>query len=370
MKPIGEKVHLKGLNGLRAIAALAVVFSHINLQLALFNIPPMISLDLAAYGVTMFFALSGFLISLLLFKEKERFGHIDIRKFYIRRVLRIWPLYYLYLILWFVSAYLFFSRVIHYPTLLAQVFFFPNIPFILGIAPPRMSHYWSLGVEEQFYAFWPWFLEKIKNVYRSLGLFIIIFLIVKVICRLIEIRWGYGLPYAAMNVNRFDCMAIGGIGAYIYFRNETKLLRIIRSLPAQLISWGAVLLVAFNKFHIISLIDQEIFSVVTVVLIINLCSNPRTIIDMDNRPIDFLGKISYGIYVYHPLIIFYLAFALNRIQTSLPVKLFLIYTSVPLATIFVAYVSYELYEKRFILLKERYSKIESTHTKYDPELAK
>ena len=359
-----EKVHLTGLNGLRAIAALAVVFSHINISLSMFQIPPLNSSDLAGYGVTLFFALSGFLISLLLFKEKGRFQRIDIRKFYIRRILRIWPLYYLYLMIWLFSANLFFRETINYPSLLLHVFFFPNIAFIAGFPLPRLSHYWTLGVEEQFYSFWPLFLRKVRNPYRSLGLFIIIFLVVKVIFRLLDIGWGYRIPYAAITVSRFDCMAIGAIGAYVYFSDQRKLLKIIYSLPVQLISWGVVLLAAVNKFHLISLLDHEIFSVVTVVLIINLCSNSRTVIKLDYRLMDFLGKISFGIYVYHPLVIFFAAILLNHLKTSLTVKLFLIYSSVSLTTILVAYVSYEFYEKRFILLKERYSKVRSTSTKY------
>jgi peptidoglycan/LPS O-acetylase OafA/YrhL len=227
-----------------------------------------------------------------------------------------------------------------------------------------MSHYWSLGVEEQFYSFWPVVLQKLKNPYRSLSLFIIIFLIVKVIFRLIEIRWGYHIPYTAITVNRFDCMAIGGVGAYIYFTDQRKILNIICSLPAQLISWGVIFLAAINKFHTISLLDNEIFSVVSVVLIINVCSNPRTVIRMDNRVMDFLGKISFGIYVYHPLIIFFDELLLNHLAISLTAKIILTFISVPLMTILVAYISYEFYEKKFILLKERYSKIQSTSTKY------
>src|SRR5690349_8717514 len=93
-------IHLKGLNGIRAIAALSVVISHTLLALEYFGIKKVNEgWNFASYGVTMFFTLSGFLITYLLVKEKRIFATINIKEFYIRRVLRIWPLYYFYIIL-------------------------------------------------------------------------------------------------------------------------------------------------------------------------------------------------------------------------------------------------------------------------------
>src|SRR5688572_17546909 len=94
-----NRIHLPGLNGIRAIAALAVIFSHIGLSLHQFGLKSLPDIDLAGYGVTIFFALSGFLITYHLLIEKQRFERVNIRQFYIRRILRIWPLYYLYIAL-------------------------------------------------------------------------------------------------------------------------------------------------------------------------------------------------------------------------------------------------------------------------------
>src|SRR4051812_30029422 len=100
-------IHLSGLNGIRAIAAFGVVMAHITLSLGDFHLSPILfytikngkvhGWSLAGFGVSMFFALSGFLITYLLLLEKEK-RPIHIRNFYVRRALRIWPLYYLYLI--------------------------------------------------------------------------------------------------------------------------------------------------------------------------------------------------------------------------------------------------------------------------------
>mgnify|MGYP000938049899 FL=1 len=97
-----KAIHFRGLNGIRAIAALGVLFAHIMGALSHFGLNQLgKSLNLASFGVTMFFTLSGFLITYLLLKEKEKTDNelINIKHFYIRRVLRIWPLYFLFLFL-------------------------------------------------------------------------------------------------------------------------------------------------------------------------------------------------------------------------------------------------------------------------------
>ncbi|MBK8300789.1 MAG: acyltransferase [Chitinophagaceae bacterium] len=177
-------IYFPGLNGLRAIAAIAVVISHITLGLEEFDLDPHIfgtfpdgqpmGLSLAGYGVTIFFVLSGFLITYLLQVEKESQA-INIKKFYFRRILRIWPLYYLYFFL-SVSVAIIYGLGISKTSVVLYTFYAANIPFILGTALPFLSHYWSLGVEEQFYLFWPWVLKKIKH----LEIFIISLIIILV----------------------------------------------------------------------------------------------------------------------------------------------------------------------------------------------
>lgn len=125
-------VYFPGLNGLRAIAALAVVLSHITQSLKFFNLSPYIfgtlsnggpkGLSLAANGVSIFFCLSGFLITYLLLSEKK-VNSINVKKFYIRRLLRIWPLYYLYLLIVIIVAAIY-GFGIDIKSLLLYLFFF------------------------------------------------------------------------------------------------------------------------------------------------------------------------------------------------------------------------------------------------------
>lgn len=354
------KIHFKGLNGIRAIASLSVVFSHIGIYLDLFNLPARPSIELAGYGVSMFFSLSGFLITYLLLAEKNKFGDINIRKFYIRRILRIWPLYYFYLIVAVIVILVFYREAFN-KNLLVYFFLSANIPLILNITTPFIFHYWSLGVEEQFYIFWPWIIKKTKKPVRFIFLLIIVLMGLKFIAWIYYIKTGNSTPQSIIHITRFHCMGMGALGAIFFYQNNQLFLNFTKSLSAQLIAWGSILLMVVGKFNIASLINDEIVSALTVVLIINLSSNPKTIINLNYKLFDYLGKISFGIYIYHPLIIFATAKFFNSFIKGMGVyyKYVFIYTTTSLLTIIVAGLSYGCFEKRFLLLKEKYSPVPS-----------
>jgi peptidoglycan/LPS O-acetylase OafA/YrhL len=357
---MSSNVHLKGLNGIRAIAAMAVVVFHIGGALKDFGFAFTWTSYLGGHGVTMFFSLSGFLITYLLLIEKTRVGRIDIKAFYIRRILRIWPVYYFYLLLAAITIYFFMPA-----ELTGGIFYYialcANIPFIFGFPLSFLAHYWSLGVEEQFYLFWPWVVRRSKNLLRFLLIFIFIFVVTKLGLRYLDATSSWHWPYQLIHVIRFDCMAIGAAGAVLFFKKNVFFLKISFSAIAQLVAWGSIVLSALSIFHLASVIDSEIIAVVTVILIVNVSSNPRSLVNLEKPFFDFLGKISYGIYVYHPLIIF-LAFKsvggiLNHFNDS--VKLVLIFALIIVVNVLVAYISYEFFEKRFLSLKVKFSPVKS-----------
>ncbi len=357
-----QKFHLKGLNGLRAIAAIAVVVSHTLFAGQSFGLPtPKKGLDLAGFGVTIFYSLSGFLITYLLFLEKKRFETINIKAFYIRRILRIWPLYYFYLIL--AVLVIGYFQLAEIPGSLGfYIFLTANIPFIAGTALPLLGHYWSLGVEEQFYLFWPWVVARSSKLVRALVIFIGIFILIKIGLRIFysytDILW----PFMIMEISRFECMAIGALGAIFSFRENATFKKIVFHRASELLAWGVVLLLFLGRFHIISTIDHDIIAVVTVVLIMNVAFNNKRIIGLDNRVLNFLGKISYGIYVYHPLVIFFGVKILERFTKDLnqAQKYFTIVSFILGITIFLAWVSFEVFEKKFLRKKEKFAAIPSS----------
>jgi len=157
---------LPGLDGLRALAVLMVVFHHLCSQGALGRWPALqVMLQQGSFGVQIFFVLSGFLITWLLLKEESRSGTIDIARFYFRRSLRILPPAFFYLA---VILFLTVAGVLAVGTrdLLYSALFIRNAYGVGG--SPEVSHYWSLAVEEQFYLTWPFLLLVLRGRTRLL----------------------------------------------------------------------------------------------------------------------------------------------------------------------------------------------------------
>ena len=364
-----KSIYFPGLNGLRAIAAVAVVISHITLALKEFHLNPYIlgksedgkseGLLLAGFGVSIFFVISGFLITYLLQVEKE-VNNISIKKFYLRRILRIWPLYYAYLILALITIIVF-KLDWNVKSLLLYIFYAANIPIILDTALPFLSHYWSLGVEEQFYLFWPWFNKKIgKNLITVILILIILLLGTKVGLHLFRPN---SLLESIIHVTRFHCMMIGAIGAILYKQSNHWFLKLTDNKIAQGICWFILFLVAINKYHFASIIDNEIISIVALVLIIGQINIKNRLINLEINILDFLGKISYGIYVIHPLIICWLSKAFDHISVETPYKYFEVYAITLGLTILLSFLSYKYFEQYFLKLKKKFVVVPSSSTK-------
>ena len=367
---VTKKIYFSGLNGLRSIAVLAVVFSHITLQLNIFGLKNNLfglTIDgkpkgylLATYGVSIFFVLSGFLITYLLFIENKMTDSIDIKKFYFRRLLRIWPLYYSYLAICIISLILF-AIPFESSNLFFFIFISANFASIFNFSLPFLYHYWSLGVEEQFYLFWPWLVKKAKNNF----IFIVVLLIV--LQNLIRIYLGYfylkSYLFNFSIINRFDCMMIGALGAF-YYKNNTKwVLKLVDNKISQFISLFILILLIINKFHINAIIDNFIISLVTLILIIGQINIKNRIINLDLAIFNFLGKISFGIYVYHPLIIFLFSKFINQFSIPNNLKYSIVYLSIFFLTISISSISYYHFEMYFIKLKSKYTIVKSSNSK-------
>ena len=354
------KIHLPGLNGIRAIAALAVIFSHIGLSLDEFGLKKLEDIDLAGYGVTIFFSLSGFLITYLLLIEKERFEYINVKQFYIRRILRIWPLYYFYLFITVATVLVYHLQPIG-GNLWYYIFFSANAPFIFGTAIPLLGHFWSLGVEEQFYLFWPWVVNKTSRLFRVIVIFILFIIMLKVAAWVLFKKTGIVIPYQVIHVTRFHCMAIGALGAILFHRRHKLFLDISYSIIAQVVSWLFVASLAFSLFQGGSLIKHEAVAIIAVVLIVNVAGNSKSLIKLNGWIPDYLGRISFGLYVYHPLIIFLTAKALGRYLEQIePVtRAIIVYPLLLTLTVVVAGISYRFFEKRFLVLKTGFSRVKS-----------
>jgi peptidoglycan/LPS O-acetylase OafA/YrhL len=155
-------------------------------------------------------------------------------------------------------------------------------------------------------------------------------------------------------------MIIGGIAAILYKQQHPLFLQITDNKPVQLMCWIIILLSALNYFHIASIIDNEIISVVTVFLIMGQIKIKNRIVNLENKVLDFLGRISYGIYVIHPLVIFYFTRFVNLLMIKTPYKYLFIYFTILGSTILLAYLSYQYFEKYFLKLKRKYTVVNSS----------
>jgi peptidoglycan/LPS O-acetylase OafA/YrhL len=360
-------IYFKGLNGIRAIAAISVVVCHVSMEINLL-IPRFqynnihIGLGMAEYGVTMFFTLSGFLISFLLLSEKRN-SAIDIKKFYIRRILRIWPLYFGYLIIALIISFVLKFNT-HPWSYFYYVLLMGNVSYALGYQSlfPLLFHYWSIGVEEQFYLFWPFLLQKAKNSIKGILIFLIAFILCKIVLRCLLHKYGliFRIPYSLIYITRFDCMAIGGIGAYYYYKKQRLFLKYTTSTITQIIAWACLVVVAVNKFNITDFINHEVVGCVTLCIIIGQITVKKRIVNLDSEVLKLLGKISYGIYVIHPIVLYICVYVIVRYFANSMVMIVLTYPTVILLTVLVAYLSYEYYEKIFLKTKSKFTVIASS----------
>lgn len=366
-----KPLYFKGLNGIRAIAAIGVMISHINLALKTYHINDFSLFKfnvffadrkywfLGELGVTIFFVLSGFLITFLLLQEQQKKDKINIKKFYMRRILRIWPLYFFYFTIVMLITFIITHQTPNFTITSFYLLLLANVPFLMNNAFIACDHLWSIAVEEQFYLFWPLFFLKKINLKKVLFLLIIALVVVRVVLWTVL---PYHLITNIITVNRFDCMMFGGVIAILYIEGS-KLLNIITSKSVQMSSWFIMFIFMMNFKIINSIISMEIVTVVTGFIILGQIMGNNKIINLENKPLNFLGKYSFGIYVYHPLFIFLFAHFnyLNFIETE-SIRSLLIFSTIITLTIITAYISYEYFEKRFIKLKDKYSVVHSSNS--------
>ena len=356
-------IYLPGLNGLRAIAALSVVIAHVSLKgIADFGLPSKPHLPMAGYGVTLFFVISGFLITYLLMLELEKTKTVRIRKFYARRILRIWPIYYLYIgivfaILWWLNQ----SDAMKVQEMWYYIFFAANIPFIYQQGILILAHYWSIGVEEQFYLFWPWLVRFFKkNLLKTSALIFIIFFSIKIILWFTLGNKSY--EYRFFTVTRFHIMMIGAIGSIFYMQKQSYFLILFSSKTSQLLSWTFFVLMGLNIIHIPIPIAHEAIAIASLSMIVGQIMVSKRIVNLENKLCDFIGKISYGIYVIHPIIILLLSKIYKNLNINIYLKYVLVYSTVVFATICFAWLSYTYFEKPFLKLKSRFAVVQSSNT--------
>ena len=352
------KDHLLCLDGLRGIAVLMVLWGHTPPEL-LGNINKLLNhvIQPGSFGVDIFFVLSGFLITRILLADRGK--PKALQNFLIRRFLRIFPIYYLtILVLLFVQP----GEYLLYSFLYLSNYYFA----IIGNDPAQfqtpLSHGWSLAVEEHYYLFWPlvvmWLSTRRS---RAVALWIIIPLAILsafATVFLFNPDLADRLIYRGSHY-RMLSLSVGALFAYheIWLRADIKRLWLIIAafvLPALAIVPAGEFIGLFEFYKPVSkLIGFGMISsgVVLAVLAINQgTSTTRKL--LSNAPIRYVGRISYGLYLYH-FPIFVLLFGLRWYPDDQPPTL-IAATLAWLTTFLVATASFFLFEKPLLKCKNRF----------------
>ena len=361
--------HIPALDGLRGLAVAAVFVLHYHPDETLGPVALQL-LDRAALlgwaGVSLFFALSGFLITGILWDSLGQ-AHWW-RNFYIRRSLRIFPLYYMVLCAvaviavvigapWMATAkigfnFLYLSDV---PWFWRQMFGFP--------LQSAMVHFWSLAVEEQFYLIWPFaLLAYAKNRIGAMKLCVAIWiasLLFRVVA--VEAGWSWLWPHHFL-LSRAGELCAGALLALALRGQQESRERILRFAPAAFsvsLILLIVLLVTTPDLTLMapgwSTVGVAVFSIFFCSMIA-LCLKPGVMcVLFENALLRWLGKISYGVYVYH--LLFYDVFqkiSIRLAPAATPLQAGVLLAAVgACGTLLIASLSYYTFECAFLLLKDR-----------------
>lgn len=345
--------YFSNLDGLRGFAAFSVLIFHFFLSPTLIGDISDVRLiqkltEILQHGVTLFFVLSGFVITRILIKSKDENTYFS--RFYKNRVLRIFPLYYLYLIIHFYVFPAIFDNGpnLNFSEQFPIYFYLQNMSWLTGLKVIGPGHFWSLAVEEHFYLFWPLIIYFYPRKHMR-------FLTVFLICISVPIKYIFLQNNIDINYNtfsRFDSIMIGCFIAVFEYENKYILpkinIRLILSIIVPLSILGLFLyLFQDNVFMLKSSLKHLILGLFFGLLIYFLISDSNSIgfsRILNSVFMQYFGKISYGLYVWHMLAISIVSqFGFGAWY----INLFLTF----IITISLAHLSYFYFEKYFLKLK-------------------
>lgn len=368
---IKPKVFFPNLDGLRFISFFLVFLSHsfVTEEVEIKNsqwyklIKGQLFSD-GDLGVSFFFVLSGFLITYLLLKEKESTNKIHVLSFYIRRSLRIWPLYFFCVFFGFVIFPVLKTAFGQVPNETASPFlsavFLNNFDRILHGPPDSsvLSVLWSVAIEEQFYLIWPllFIIVPARNYW-------VIFLGV-VAASLIYRATNFSGEIDLNSLGVIADMAIGGGAAYLVFSYK-RFRNLINDIPpvVHLIPYFMALFFIVFKYelfdtYLMIVFKRVIISFFFVWILMDQNFNDRSLFKISKfKILSRLGKYTYSLYCLHPIAIL-VSITLLRITGLNTSSWQLWFLEIPISlllSILLSYISYNFFEKRFLKLKEKFA---------------
>jgi peptidoglycan/LPS O-acetylase OafA/YrhL len=317
--------------------------------------------DKGSLGVNFFFVLSGFLITYLILHEQKHKGHFSLKKFLIRRTLRIWPLYFIVILIGFVLFPLIFSGYSTSHSLWMYVAFLANFDEInvgLHDSINFLTSPWSVAVEEQFYLFWGLLFFTILRLRKvNLGYIIVVLYLLSFL-----FRWYYVDEERIIYYHTFAVCQDILTGAFIgwsLFENKKWLeyLKHMRKIwVAAIYIIGFAICILKNKifFGDLLIFERFVLSLFFGFIILDQIRGENSAIKFGKiKPFNYLGKISYGLYMYHLIVMYIFTQWISTIDMS-ELAVVPIYFGVSLSgTILISAISYQLIEKPLLKLKPK-----------------
>lgn len=357
-----RKGFIPGLDGIRFLAIFMVIIHHCSFNYegdSIFLIKRLTTLG--GNGVDLFFILSGFLITKILLENKGSKNYF--KAFYMRRILRIFPLYYLLLIITFIVLPQFQHPYLEKWKDIDQIWYWLFLSNFAIAEKGSFGHgmvdnTWSLAIEEQFYLVWPFISSQLSL--KNLRIFSWIVILFTIIYR--SYLFLNGESFVSIYVSTFtrmDNLAMGSLLATYYTNHDWE----------KVVAWTrytiipSILFFLFNIFAVIY-IDLAVFGAIGYIMNLVIFTT-IIVLALDERPafqkflnINLLSKIgvySYGIYLIHnPLQKMIRVFLINNLDLSATFKLILLTVITLITSTVIAWVSFHFFEMKFNSLKKHF----------------
>jgi peptidoglycan/LPS O-acetylase OafA/YrhL len=384
MKP-GHKLYFRNLDAIRSIACIYVLVSHLiwetiegagylseNLrgsqavdQFLLFFFKN------GGFGVRMFFVLSGFLITTLIVREIKETGSFDIRNFYVRRILRIWPVYFV-VILFCLFAYpalkqfLTGETAFMYESKWRSFLFLTNFDALrIAEHPPAYSNSmlavtWSVSIEEQFYIAWPLLFYFLPYRFFKAAVLLIL------TGSLFFIFWNRENPNITYyhTFSNVIYLASGGYLALLHIEGASWIIKKGRQqewlllLPSVLLLLSLIWGIGFVGSAWYSVFYAINAALLLFFVLLHQLICKESVIQLGNyQPLVWMSVFTYGLYMYHRIVLWVadqaVLFLFGKQGSLLVVSLFSL--GVLVLSIIVSWLSYKYFESYFLRLKERFS---------------
>ena len=361
--------YFKELNSLRFIGFVGIFFGHVFFSNDIEIVNSKVYSTLYSYGkilgfisIDSFFVLSSFLITWKGLEELKVTKKFQFKNFLIRRSLRIWPLYFLVILLGFLIEFIksyYTQNISSLPSFWSFILFILNFDIIKNGYEFLffMVFMWSISVEEQFYIFWALVLKWFQNHLLKVSLLIIL---ISLIFRIYFIDDSLNLNFHT--VSALGNFGVGALAAIAAFRNSFLVTKIRDFSKTQIVIIYLISLIIFiaipslQNHDLFIVIQRVLFSFVFAFIILEQTYCQQSIFKLSRiKYFNFFGKISYGLYCYHGIMITIVLKFSDYFSESLFTSIFIFPTLIFCGTLLFSHLSYKFFESKILKLKAKYT---------------